>query len=134
MAENTTVTTTNETKNVSAEPRENTRERTVSPAVDIYETKDGLTVLADIPGSEKDDISISVEDGVLTIQAVAKKGPEYGEDAYLEFDRVSYYRQFQLGEKIDQDKIRADYKHGVLGVALPFAEKALPRQIKVSTT
>lgn len=111
-----------------ASTRENSR--FLIPPVDIYETKDSLEVVADLPGVEKDDIEIRVDNGLLTFQAKIRHVLQ-GEAIYNEYGLMDYYRQFQLGEVIDQDRIGADLKNGVLTIHLPKVEKAKPRQIKV---
>jgi len=105
--------------------------RHLAPPVDIYETADALVVVADVPGATKEAVDINVEDGLLTIKA----RPEYESrgDAYVEeFGLVNFYRQFQLPDAVDQEKIEAQYKHGVLTITLPKAEAAKPKQIAVS--
>ncbi|MCC6548104.1 Hsp20/alpha crystallin family protein [Candidatus Sumerlaeota bacterium] len=106
-------------------------ERYISPAVDIYENEaSGLVVLADMPGLTNEAVSLSVEKDVLTIKGVARESVELPW-VYREFTPVGYFRQFTLGKKIDQGAIKAEYKHGVLRVTLPFAEEVKPRQIEV---
>ena len=100
------------------------------PPVDIYETEDGLTVEADLPGVEKDSIDVRVDDNVLTIQGKVKP-VALGNGYHNEFVMLDYFRQFELNEEVDQDKISADYKHGVLTIRLPKGEKARPKQITV---
>lgn len=130
MAEKTVpVTTTPETP-VS---KEGTRaqERYVVPPVDIYETRDGLVLTADLPGVPKDDLAIRVEENLLTIQGKTSHTVP-GSPVHREFELVNYFRQFELSEKVDQARIGANLKHGVLTLNLPTAEKAKPRQIKVT--
>ena len=107
--------------------------RHLVPAVDIYETEEGLTLLADIPGVETDSLSIDVEDSVLTIKASTPKH-EWGSHSYREFDMLDYYRQFRLSEEVDQERIKAELNHGVLTLVLPKAEKAKPKRIEVMTS
>ena len=122
----------NEEKNGPEVVHETTREpeRYVTPPVDIYETGDGLTVVADLPGVPKESIDVNVDNDVLTIKAGV---PEHDvKDAYYrEFELVSYYRQFRLGEKIDRSKITAAVTNGVLKLHLPFEEEVKPRRIDV---
>jgi HSP20 family molecular chaperone IbpA len=106
-------------------------ERYLTPAVDIFETKTGLTVIADLPGIHQEDVHLSVDNDVLTIKGTvddANTEPEYW---HKEFNLVSYFRQFTLGQKIDQGRIGAEFKNGSLTVTLPFAEAAQPRRIEV---
>jgi HSP20 family protein len=130
MAEKTVPAVKNEAPLVKREITRNP-DYFVTPLVDIFETKEGLTVVADLPGIEKDGLKISVEDGVLTIEG---KFPEPGEKkGYLmrEFEPLNFFRQFELPEMVDQTKIAAELKNGVLHLNLPKAEAAKPRQIEV---
>jgi HSP20 family protein len=123
----TTVPAKSEEKDL-APTREESRH--LVPPVDIYETGDALVVVADIPGATKEAVDIHVEDGILTIKArptYEKRGEAYVE----EFGLVNFYRQFQLPDAVDQEKIEAEYKHGVLTITLPKAEAAKPKQISV---
>lgn len=101
------------------------------PPVDIFETNGGLTVMADLPGVEKDKIDVRVDQNILTIQGRTEPKP-LGDSVYNEFALLDYFRQFQLNEAVDQSKITAEYKHGVLTIQLPKAEKAKPKQIAVN--
>jgi len=123
-----TVPAKSETQRAVAETREEAR--TLTPPVDIFETPEGLGVVADLPGVAKDQVDIRVENGVLTIKgAVAPK--EEAEPVYREFRVANYFRQFQLSEEVDQDKIQAEMRNGVLSINLPKKEAAKPRQIEV---
>ncbi|MFQ5852226.1 MAG: Hsp20/alpha crystallin family protein [Candidatus Binatia bacterium] len=112
--------------------REGTRaqERYVTPPVDIYETQEGLVLLADLPGVSEDDLDVQVEDNLLTIQGKAQH-VALGEAVYREYELIHLFRQFELSEEVDQGRIRAELKHGVLTLHLPKAEKAKPRKIEV---
>jgi len=112
--------------------KEHTRvpERYVPPPVDIYETEDGLILLADLPGVSTHDLKIRLEDNILTIQASPKHLIE-AEPIYREFELVNFFRQFELSDQVDQEKITASLHHGVLRLYLPRAEKAKPREIPV---
>ncbi|HTY63697.1 MAG TPA: Hsp20/alpha crystallin family protein [Acidobacteriota bacterium] len=102
----------------------------IAPPVDIFETDDALTVVADLPGVEKDVVDIRVEDGILTIKGRANYRPQ-AEMLRQEFSLQGYYRQFKLSDEVDQERISAECKNGVLTITLPKAEKSKPRQIKV---
>lgn len=105
-------------------------ERYLRPPVDIYEQEDGLHVLVDLPGVEKDAVEVHVENGVLTIEGRTNwREPE--DATYREFSLAGFYRQFRLNEKVDQEKISAELRRGVLHVQLPKAEQARPRRIDV---
>lgn len=130
MAEKT-VETPVETQ-VSNVASESTRanEQFVAPPVDIYETEDGLVLLADLPGVTADKLNISVKDDILTIEARTEHSAS-GTPVYCEFELPSFFRQFQLSEQIDSTRISASLKHGVLTLQLPKAEAAKPKTIKV---
>ena len=112
--------------------REGTRsqEQYVLPPVDIYETADGLVVKADLPGVDKDGLDVRVENSLLTIRGKVAHVAA-GDPVYREYELVNFFRQFELNERVDQSKISADLKHGVLTLNLPKAEEAKPRQIEV---
>ena len=127
MAEKTVPQKAHQTQDLSTRERE----RYLIPAVDIYETGDGLKVICDLPGVKKGDVDIKVDDDLLTIQGKTDYGFK-GEKIFSEFELLSYYRQFQIGEALDRDKISADMKNGVLTVLLPKVEKAKPKKIQVN--
>lgn len=105
-------------------------ERHVTPAVDIYETQEGLVLMADLPGVDQENLEIRSDNNVLTIWGVSQPAAS-GELVSREYELVNYYRRFELGEMIDQGKITAELKHGVLTLHLPKAEAAKARQIEV---
>jgi HSP20 family protein len=106
------------------------RERYITPPVDIYETEAGLVVLADLPGVAKDGLDVRVENDVLTIRGASGNGLP-GDAIYREFELANYFRRFELSDKVDQTKITAELKHGVLTLKLPKAEEAKPKKIEV---
>ena len=112
--------------------KERTRgmERFVPPPVDIYDSPEGLVLLADLPGVAPADLKVRLEENTLTIQASPKHLVE-GEATYKEFELVNFFRQFELSEEVDQEKISASLSHGVLKLQLPRAEKAKPREIPI---
>lgn len=121
-------------KNEVAASAEQTRPGQVfSPQVDIFETDLEITLLADMPGVAADGVNIDLQDGVLTLSGDPKpwEGPEES-DVLVEFEIGRYYRQFALSDAIDQEKINAKLEDGVLRLTLPKAQKAVPRQIKVT--
>jgi len=105
-------------------------ERYVAPPVDIYETLDGLVVLAGVPGVATEALDVRVDHNVLTIRGHARHVVP-GEVTYREYDLVNFFRQFELSDKVDQSHITADLKSGVLTVHVPKAQEATPRQIEV---
>lgn len=112
--------------------QENTRanEQYIEPRVDIFEDANGLTLLADLPGVTKDNLDVEVKDEILTIQAHTRREVK-GTQIYREFELTNYHRQFKLSERVDADRITAEFKHGVLTLRMPKAEEAKPKQINV---
>ena len=105
-----------------------------TPAVDIFETEKDITLLADIPGVKADDLTIDLRDNTLTLSAnVAPAESSDEEEIVVECESGSYFRQFTLGELINQDKIDAQLNDGVLRLLLPKVEKATPKKIAVKT-
>jgi HSP20 family protein len=105
-----------------------------TPAVDIFETEKVITLLADIPGVKADDLTIDLRDNTLTLSADIAPVDDSNEDNILmEYEIGRYYRQFTLGELIDQQKIDAKLNDGVLRLTLPKVEKATPKKITVKT-
>lgn len=132
MAEKTVATTSG--RQVAGErERTRTQERYVSPPVDIYETPNELVLLADLPGVAPNDLEVRLEDDILTIRGQAKH-LRTQDPVYQEYELVNFFRQFELSEQIDQGKVSADLKHGVLTLHLPKTEKAKPRQITVQVS
>ena len=130
-----TAETTTPMKTVQAEAtpvREETRptDRSITPRVDIVENKEGLRVVAELPGAAAESVEVSVDNGVLTLRGIVETTWK-GELAYQEWGGAQYFRQFTVGQRIDQSRIQADFKHGLLTVVLPFAESTKPRQIAV---
>jgi len=114
----------------NSEPRVEKRSgEWLTPAVDIFETEEALTLVADLPGTGKENLQIGVEAGILTLQGPANTE---GEAFYREFGAGGYYRRFQLPDNLDLEKIAAELKNGVLTVTLPKAAAARPRRIEVS--
>lgn len=115
--------------------REETRsnERYITPPVDIYETNGGLVVTADLPGVPREGLDVRVENNLLTIRGKTSHDAP-GEPVHREYELVSFFRQFELNDKVDQGKISAELKHGVLTLNLPRAEEAKPRKIEVKTS
>jgi HSP20 family molecular chaperone IbpA len=104
-----------------------------TPAVDIFETEQEITLLADMPGVPANNIGIDLKDGVLTLTGNVTSWESREEsDVLVEFEVGKYYRQFALSDFIAQDRIEAKLEDGTLRLSLPKAEKAIPRQIAVS--
>jgi HSP20 family protein len=103
------------------------------PTTDIYEAPESLTVLVEMPGVEKKNVEISVEDGVLNVRGRLDLTKYQGlTPLYTEYNVGHYSRSFRLSSKIDQNKIDAEMKDGVLSLTLPKIEEAKPRTIRVT--
>jgi HSP20 family molecular chaperone IbpA len=107
-----------------------------TPAVDIFETEDKITVLADMPGVAADELTIDLRDNELTLRGVVVEKHANDEVEILsEYEPGgTYFRRFTLGEAIDQAKIEASLSGGVLHLDLPKVETMKPRQITVKAT
>ena len=116
-----------------AAPAEQTRPGPVfTPAVDIFETENEITLLADLPGVESDGLKIDLRENILTLTADARPWEGAGEaDLLIEYEIGRFFRQFTLSEVIDQDRIDARLNDGVLRLTLPKVEKAAPRKISI---
>lgn len=105
-----------------------------TPAVDIFESDNAITVMADLPGVKAGDLKIDLRENVLTLTAHVDPPQTTNETVVLrEYDAGTFYRQFALGETIDQGRIDARLVDGVLRLELPKQERAKPRQIAVKT-
>ncbi len=114
-------------------PAEQTKSGPVfTPAVDIFETEKGITLLADMPGVSAKDLSIDLKENILTLSGdIAPFEGANEQDILIEYEVGKYFRQFTLSEVIDQSKIDAHLRDGVLRLTLPKLEKAAPRKIEV---
>ena len=106
--------------------------RVFVPTADIYETKGALTVVMEMPGVDKGNVDISVQDGTLKVEGRLDFSKYEGlQPVYTEYNIGHYARSFSLSSKIDQNKIGAEMKDGVLSLVLPKVEEAKPRTIQV---
>jgi HSP20 family protein len=104
-----------------------------APTVDISETDGEYQIKAEIPDVKKEDVKVTVEDGVLTIQGERKQEKEEKGKRYHRIERSygSFVRSFSLPDVIDEEKVKAEFKDGVLSLHLPKSEKAKPKAIEV---
>ena len=103
------------------------------PSTDIYETEDALTVVMEMPGVEKQDINVGLENDRLRVEGqIASSKYEGLEPVYTEYNVGHYARAFTLSSKIDQEKISAQVEDGVLTLTLPKVKEAQPRRITIS--
>src|SRR5690349_13902875 len=101
-----------------------------TPAVDIFETENhDLVVKAELPGLNREDIEVTVENNTLVLKGTKKFDTTVKEENYRRVERAygSFHRSFTLPTTVDTSKVSADYKNGVLAVVLPFREEAKPR-------
>lgn len=107
--------------------------RVFVPTADIYETQDALHVILEMPGVEKGNVDVHVEDGALNVEGRLDLTKYRGlQPLYTEYNIGHYSRSFRLSNKINQDKIGAELKEGVLSLTLPKVEEAKPRTIQVN--
>ena len=104
---------------------------TAYPKVNVYEYDDKVGVIAEIPGLDKKDLNVEVEDGVLTIAGEKHNGMFDEAKAKIlrrELKHSSFKRQFTLGDLLDGDNIKANFKDGILSVEIPKVEPELPKK------
>jgi HSP20 family protein len=103
------------------------------PAVDMFDDGDKIVIKAELPGMDKKDISVDIEDRVLTLSGERNYDNEVKEENYYRRERASgtFKRAFNLPAEVNSDKIKADFKDGVLKVEIPKPEAKKPKQITV---
>ena len=106
-----------------------------SPAVDIYETESEIIVQAEVPGMERKDIELTLENNVLTLKGERRFEKEGKDENYHRIERSygSFSRAFSIPAMVDEKVIKADYKEGVLAIILPKKEKARAKQINITS-
>jgi HSP20 family protein len=109
---------------------------TWAPAVDIYEQDGNIVLKAELPGVDPKDVDIRVENNVLTLRGERKLENDVKKENYHRVERTygSFSRSFTLPNVVDTEKIKAEYKDGVLRVVLPKREEAKPKQISINVT
>ncbi|MCC7498610.1 MAG: Hsp20/alpha crystallin family protein [Bryobacterales bacterium] len=102
----------------------------------MFETENELVVKADLPDVDQKDIDINVENGTLALKGERRFEKKTDNQGYHRIERSygSFVRYFGLPDSVDTEKVRAEYKNGVLTVTLPKKEAAKPRAIKVEVT
>lgn len=122
-----------EKKELAEKEEKTTPARYYIPDTDIYETDDALTVVMEMPGVDKDNVEIGLEEDVLTIEGrIDFAKYESMQPVYTEYNVGHYTRKFSVGSKIDQDNISAEIEDGVLTLHLPKAEESKPRRIRIN--
>ena len=106
------------------------------PRVDVAESDHEFTVTAELPGLNKEDIKVTLEDNVLTIEGERKREDERKDKQFFRRERFygAFKRAFKLGTEVQADNIAANYKDGILTLTLPKFEAAKPRQIEVAVS
>ena len=102
----------------------------VVPLVDIYENDEEILLRADMPGVDKKDININIDNGKLSLGGI-RKFESKGSAQWEEFGDVEYQRTFSVPQTIDIEKVVAELKDGVLNLHLPKSEAAKPRQVEI---
>jgi HSP20 family molecular chaperone IbpA len=103
-----------------------------TPLIDIHEGPEGLVLEADLPGAAEGDVSIQLEDNVLSLHAkVTPAAPDGVRVLHEEYRVADYYRSFILSDEVERGKITAELKNGVLRLHLPKAERAKTRRIEI---
>jgi HSP20 family molecular chaperone IbpA len=120
-------------REVQQKQESTTPSRQFMPVTDIFETDQALSLIVEMPGVKKENVDVQVENDVLTIQGrIDFSNYEGLQPLYTEYNVGDYSRSFQLSSKIDQGKIKAQLRDGVMTLVLPKAEKAKPRKIAVT--
>jgi len=105
-----------------------------TPPVDIYDTNDALVLKAELPGFSKEDVSVELKDNTLILKGERKREAEVKEENYHRLERAygAFQRSFSLPATVDQEKVKANYKDGVLELRLPKVEVAKPKRITIA--
>jgi HSP20 family protein len=105
-----------------------------APAVDIYEHEGNIVLTAELPGVDPKDVDIRVENNVLTLRGERKWSNDVKRESYHRVERAygNFTRSFTLPNVVDTEKIKADYKDGMLRLVLPKKEEAKPKQISIN--
>ena len=106
------------------------------PACDVFEDKEAVKIVAEVPGVRPEDVRISLENNLLTIRGEKKQQAEEKNERVHRYERSygAFERTFSLPTTVDPDRIVANYEHGILTVSIPKAERARPREIPVKVS
>jgi HSP20 family protein len=110
----------------------NPREEFIAPPVNIFETKDGYVLEAEMSGVNKEGLEVTVEGTEVTIVGRRSTEPQFGEALFRECSHADYRRVFELDPAIDTSKVEARMDQGILTLTLPKSERVKPRKITVS--
>jgi HSP20 family protein len=108
---------------------------TWTPPVDIYETSDALVLTVELPGVAKEDVNIEIHQNTLMLRGQRKPEAGVQEDRYHRVERAygNFQRSFTLPMMVDQNKVQASYKDGILELRLPKSEAAKPKRIAITS-
>jgi HSP20 family protein len=117
-------------------PMTNGTTRRWVPAMDLVETDDHLVLRADLPGLDKEDVEIEVNDGVLTVSGERRTEHEDSADGYHRVERAygRFSRSLSLPQGIDADRVRADFDKGVLEVRIPKPAERKPHRVQIGAS
>jgi HSP20 family protein len=106
-----------------------------TPAVDVFEDKDAVKIVAELPGVKPEDVKISLENQTLTMRGEKRQVAEEKTERVHRYERTygAFERTFALPGTVDADRIEANYADGLLTITLPKVERARPRQIEIRT-
>ena len=102
------------------------------PAADLVEREDGFYLYLDVPGVQKDDLTVDIEESELSVEAISSIGVCGGERVHaMEFGDVEYHARFTLADTVDRQRIGAQLENGVLTIFMPKREEEMPTRIKI---
>ena len=104
-----------------------------TPAMDVLQDKDNVYVKAELPGMKKEEIDVSLHDGVLSISGERKTGEKHKDAETYRAERYvgRFHRALTLPAQVKADAVKANYKDGILTITLPKAEEAKPKQVEI---
>jgi len=107
-----------------------------NPALDVFEDKDNVFVKIELPGMKKEEIDISLHDGMLTVTGERKQETKSGEGETFRSERFfgRFHRTVSLPTQVDAEKVKASYRDGILTIKLPKSEEAKPKQIEINVS
>lgn len=124
---------TQQKREVESRQESTSAARSFVPLTDIFEDDHALTIVMEMPGIQRDNVDVRVENNILTLEARLDYSKYQGlKPVYTEYNVGNYTRSFELSGKINQDAIRAELTDGVMTLTLPKAESAKPRRIPIS--
>ena len=106
------------------------------PPVDIHESDEAYTLVADLPGMKKDDISVNIVEDRVTLKGSRKREERHEEKGYRRYERAegTFERSFRINGGVDASKVEATFENGVLTVTLPKPEEVKPRQVEIKVS